>query len=760
MAKALAGATDPTAEPSARFDPATDAENAAAHGEESPDARSGSERVDEIQATVRGALERALDHYQDTLEPDQKEATDYYYGRPFGDEEDGRSKVVSTDVRDATRAQLPSLMRVFFGPERAVEFRPRGLEDEPMARQMTDTVGYVVREENPGFLILYSAFKDALVRRLGVLKWWWDETYRVSASDYTGLDTDGVLALLSDPGVEDFDITGQDGETYDVRITRKEASGCPRFAAVPPEEFVFTPHARSLEDAPLVAHVREVPAEDLLQMGVDADVIAEAAGRRRSVSDEDLAFARSFDGDTASRFDEGDDEVLDPSQRPVLYAEAYALIDGADDGVAEIRLFRCVGPEFRITNGDGLGEVVDEVPFAVLTPEPEPHTLIGLSNFDLLRDVQRVKSQVLRGTLNSLALAIEPKTEVVEGEVNMQDLINPEISGIVRVTKPGMQREIVHTFVGPDALPVLEYYDGIKEERTGITKASQGLDADSLQSSTKAAVAGTFAAAQQQIEMIARVFAETGIRRLFKGILGLMCRHQDRPRTVRLRGTYVEIDPRQWDATMDVSINVALGQGAPEDRIATLSSILAAQQAAKEMGAPFVSWVEIRNALAKGAELAGWHNPDQFFRPWGMAEEQQMQAAMANQPPAPDPNMALVQVEAAKAQSQMQIEQLKAEVQRSIEAQKMELERWKAQMQDDRERDKAARDAALKQFEIEMEYQSKIADAALRTRIEQERAEIDERVRREQTHLQAAVQHAANETNAEVQREASRGGDE
>jgi len=699
---------NPRSKPDPRYDPANDAESAKAHGGTK---KKKKERLEEIQSIVQRSLERARSHYEENLEPDQKLATDYYMGRPFDDEVDGRSKVVSTDIRDATHAQMPSLARIFFSPENAVEFRPRGPTDEPQARQMTDYIRYVVSEDNPGFLIFDSWFKDALVRRLGWVKWFWDEFYRVEATNYTGLDIDGLVALQSDEGVENIELTSEEGsELYDVRVTRRKKGGCPKFTAVPPEEMVFTPNARSLETAQLVAHVRRVTVEELIQLGIDEDLIDEAQDEPDS-DNEDLESTRQVEG---SAWDRDDDENVDPSQRKVLFAEAYCLIDGDDDKIAELRLFQCVGPKYLIANGDGLGEIVDEIPFAPLTPHPEPHTIVGLSNFDLLRDVQRVNSQLERGMLDSLAMALEPKTEVVEGEVNMADLMNPEINGIVRVRRPGMQREILHSFVGMDVLPVLGYFNEKKENRTGQTKAAQGLDADSLQSSTKAAVAATLSASQQRIEYIARVFAETGVKSLFKGLLRLVVKHQDEKRMVRLRDQYVEIDPRAWDASMDVMVNVGLGQGTPEDRIGALSGILAAQKEMQAMGSPLVSNVEIRATFARAIEFAGFRNPDQFLKPWGPQEEMAMQQAQSENAPPPDPQMLLVQIEQSRVAGQAQIDR-----------EKLELERWKIQLQDDREREKIARDAALKEYELELKHGVEIEDLKLKAKIQADRAAMD-----------------------------------
>lgn len=706
---------NPRTEPDPRFDPANDDENALAH-EMDPTSPDASEvDVDEIQDTVKSLLEEAIDHYEETLEPDQVTATDYYYGRPFGDEKKNRSQVVSTDVRDATQAQIPSCMRIIFGPERVVEYRGEGPEDEAAADQATDYINkVVVQEDNPGFLTFHSVLKDGLVRRTGIVKWWWDEFNRVKSQAYTGLTIEEVQVLAMEGGELEVEATYQelvtvptpDGQQmqapldlYDVRVTRTETHGRSRFAAVPPEEFVYTPNARSLDQATLVAHVREVAAEELIAMGVpEADVEDARGSRRSSKANKSLEWARQHHGGDTQWGDEYHDDDADESRQGVLYAECYVLIDGDGDGVAERRLFRCMGPDFEVINGD-VGEIVDGVPFAVFTPDPEPHTIVGLSNYDYLGDVQKIKSQIQRHTLNSLAQSVDAITEVVQGEVNMGDMLSPDINKIVRVRRPGMMREVRHSFVGGDTLPVLQYWDEIKENRTGTSKAAMGLDADALQSSTKAAVAATLTASQQRIEIIVRVFAELLMKPLFRGLLELETKHRNRERVVRLRNSYVQVDPRVWDAGMDVQINVGLGQGAPEDRVMALQSILAQQKELLMAGSPLVSQVELRRTLGRAVELAGFRNSDEFFRPWGPEQEQALQQQMAQQPPEPDIQEKLLQLEAMKVQADAEADRIKAE-----------NERLKLQMEDDRERDKMRGDFALREYEIELKYKTEVPD--------------------------------------------------
>jgi hypothetical protein len=692
------------------------------------------ERIEEIQASISAQLEEAIAHYEENLEPIQVEATDYYHARPFGDEEKGRSKVVSSDLRDTTAHQVPSLMRVFLGPEKAVEFRAERPEDAQGAKQATDYINHVIREDHPAFLIFNAAFKDLLVRKLGVLKWWWEEFSRVEESTHEGLNAVELQVLTADEEVEvlgdvqEYEVDGV--PLYNLRIRRTKSYGCEKFDCIPSEEFFITPNARSRDEAALVAHVRDVPRDQLIAMGIDEDELDELENhsRTRNETTEGLAYARQYhDGGTA-----GDTkESVDPSQRPILYGEVYALVDGDGDGIAERRLFKVIGADFQITNfdEDGIpGEIVDEVPFAVGTMDPEGHTIVGLCNYDYTKDIQRIKSQVWRETLNSLGKAVEPVTVINWKDVNLADLTNPDVKGVVR-TRGDVNtsiREVAHSFVGQYTLPVLAELDNILESRTG-SKGGQGIDADTLQSSTKAAVAATLTASQQRIEFIARAIAETLIAPLFKGLLRLSIRHRNPGRMIRLRNEYVPVDPRHWNADMDVHINVGVGQGLAEDRILILKEVAADIKEQLAAGSPLASYAKYRNVLAKVLELGGWTNPDEFYEPWSDEDEANMRQQRANQPPS-DPAMALVQVEQMKAQAQIQ-----------LQAQKLAMEKEKMQMEADLARDKAAHEMYLEELKLQYEHNREVNRARAESEVARIRASLDADVKREKIATEAAV---------------------
>jgi len=320
-------------------------------------------------------------------------------------------------------------------------------------------------------------------------------------------------------------------------------------------------------------------------------------------------------------------------------------------------------------------------------------------------------------------------------KVNVDDLLNEEMGAVIRSDGVGNLNPIKHDFVGREVLPVLQYFGEVKENRTGISKAAAGLAPDALQSSTRAAVAATVEGGRQHIEMIARVFAETGMKRLYRGLYKLVKENQDRERVVRLRGDYVTIDPRDWDAEMDVIVNVALGGQTKEEKLQLITQIIADQKEQILAGSPLVDLTNLRHSLAKAVELAGFSNPQAFYKKFGAEELEQFQkqqAAQAAQQSQSDPEMALVEVERQrveaqivldreKAQADMQIQQFELQMKKmeieqraAVDAAKVELARQQAAAKDELERDKLDLDFAIKIAQIEAKLTAQVRDSQLK----------------------------------------------
>ena len=694
----------------------------------------------ELQAIVAGELEDAVSYIDADVSPIRAKGTEYYRGDPFGNEEDGRSQVVAMEVRDTVSAMLPSLMKVFFSTENVVEYVPRGPEDVASTQQATDYANYIFTNDNNGFMTTYALFKDSLVRKCGIAKYWWDEVEDVQIQEYSGLDDQTVQVLMQegaevkivvsypDPSMPEMQpqidpATGQpmpmaQPMLHDVQIKRTTKDGRIRIMAVPPEELVLDRRARSFEDASIIAHRQMATVEELLKMGYEMDEIEE------NISSTDLDSNDEYLARQPLSTTMGAADSLNPTQRRVLYVEAYIRVDFDGDGIAELRKICCMGSGYTVVRN----LPASYIPFVDFPCDPEPHTspLEAMSVFDLTHDIQEIKSEVLRNTLDSLAQSIHPRTAVVEGQVNIDDVLNNETGAIIRMRAPGMVQPFSSPFVGQPAFAMMDYMDQMREDRTGMSKAAMGLDADALQSSTKAAVAATIGASQGRLELQARILAE-GMKKLFKGILYLMTTHQDKPRMVRLRNEWVQIDPRVWNANMDVTVNIGLGNGDANERIQALTMIAGKQEQIMQqfgLSNPVVTPAMYIKTIQKIIELSGFKDASSYFQTLP-ADYQMPQADQ----PQPTPEQVLAQVQAQSIQADIQ-----------KKAAELELKREQMIRDDDYRRDQMAQDLMLKKYELELKYQTQISTAEIDARQAMDR----EAMQQQSAIVQQAVQTAAN----------------
>ena len=649
----------------------------------------------ELQGIVGRELEDAIDYIDNYISPARSLATKYYRGEPFGNEEDGRSQVVSMDVRDTVNAVMPSLMRVFHGSDESVSYIPTGPEDVEAAQQATDYANFIMNSDNNGFLVMQAAFKDALIRKVGIIKCFWEDKTEVETYNLTGLDDAALAALAAETDAQitvqksemigEPQIDPQTGEfiippqIHDVTVEYVRPDGRVQVEAVPPEEFLISREAKDIQTADYVAHRRIITVSELIAMGYREEDVEGLASAHDDMNTN--VERRTRNPALTNEMNARDDDAM----RKVLYVENYIRVDFDGDGIAELRKICTAGDGNKVLRN----EAVTMSPFVSFCPEMEAHDFFGSSLADAVMDVQRIKSNIMRNTLDSLSQSINPRLAIVEGMVNLEDCMSTENGAIIRQRSPGQITPMSIPFVGQAAFPVLQYMDDVKEARTGISKASMGLDASALQSSTAGAVSATVAAAQQHMELIARVFAETGMKNLFKLILHLITTHQDQPRMVRLSNKFVPIDPRAWNANMDVSVNVALGRGTDTDRMMMMRQIGEMQkEALATMGQvnPLTDISKLSNTLKSMTELAGFKDTSQFWND-----------PAAFQPPPkddkPDINEQLIQV---------QIQQIQADMQKK--AAELQLKREKMMMDDDRERDKLEAELYVKAEEMQAKY--------------------------------------------------------
>tara|TARA_R100001463_G_scaffold16126_3_gene41954 strand:- start:2684 stop:4822 length:2139 start_codon:yes stop_codon:yes gene_type:complete len=680
---------------------------------------SKSNKIDytKLQGIIRSEMDDAED-YIGQIGKDRAESTDYYLGNEPENVSDLQSNFVSTDVRDSVLFMLPSIMRTFFGTKKVVEFVPNGPEDIAVAEQQTDYINYIVQQKNSGFKVFYDAFKDALVRKSGFVKAFWDETMTATTHEYTDLDPASYQALILDPDVEVVDesikmesitmlnpetgeeITQESPASYDLTIRRVKRKDQVCIEAVPPEEVLISRNARSFAESPYVAHRMVKTVSDLVAMGYDRDEIEEYAGSGSSFDADTYTEREAREPIGGNMYPGGADSE---HSKEVLYVEHYCFYDLDDDGIDERVRVCTVGNGANIINC----EAWDDLPIAMFCPDPEPHTAIGSCPADYVKPIQAAKSQIMRDTLDSLGHSIFPRMGVVEGQVNIDDVLNTDIGQPIRMRAPGMVQPFSVPFVGKEAFPVLGYLDESKENRTGVSKASAGLNADALQSSTKSAVAATMSGAQGRIELICRHFAEGGMQQLFKLVNGLVIKHQDAQAMYRLNNQFVTVDPRYWDADKDMIVNVAISKSSDEEKSALLAQMAGKQeQILQIMGVnnPLVSLQQYSNTLTKIIEMAGFKDAQAFINtqvpPMPPQPEQQQ----------PDAAEMLAQAEMQKAQVQAQKAMIDAET-----------DRMKIIMDDDRDRDKAEANIRLKAAELNAKYGAQVNVAEINALMERDR---------------------------------------
>ena len=645
---------------------------------------------DELASQLSGEIESASGNFNTELSAQREQSMKYYLGEPFGNEIEGRSEIVTTDVRDTIEYIMPSLMRIFTTHNNVAEFEPQGPEDVEMAQQATDYVNYVFNKQNNGFKILYDVFKDALISKTGIVKHFWEEKEEISTENYENLTEMEYQSILANDDLEVIEHTEvivmkQQVDDYgnlvspkvvehDVKVKKTKKDGQVRVLSVPPEEFLVSRRATSIEDASFVCHRVKKSVSDLILEGYSKSIVDDLPTYTHNNAEwnEERQARFSYDEDSVPA-----DEGKGPS-RKVWLEECYIHIDYDGDGIAELR---------KITkSGDVIldNEEIDSIPFSTICPLPIPHKFHGMSIADTVEDIQLIKSTIMRNLLDNMYLTNNARYAVLAGQVELDDLLSSKPGGIVRMRAPGAVTALPTPQIQPYAFQMVQYLDGIREERSGVSKMTQGLNPDVLTSHvTSGAISAATESSMQRIELIARIFAETGIKDLFRNIYALVQRYEDRKKMAYLNGKFVPIDVSRWKEKLNCTVNVGVGSGSQTAKTQTMGSIMQIVQGLVQNGGmgSLVTPQNIYNAVSEFIAQSGYKNADQFI-----SNPQTM-------PPKPPPEPTLEEkVAQQKAQVELQKLQLQAQelqVETQLKAQELKLKQ-----------EEAAINLALKQQEL------------------------------------------------------------
>ena len=690
----------------------------------------------ELKSILQAEIDDSIGYIESETVDQRKQALQAYLRQPYGNEVEGKSQIVTGEVAEAIDGALPSLVRIFTGSDNIVIFEPQGPQDEASAKQATDYCNWVFLRDNEGVAILHDWFKDALLQKNGIIKAYWEDKEDITKERYFDLSDDELAMLMSDESMEIveqdttefpvFDPMGQPvidqmgmpvmGATHNVVVQKRKKSGKVTIENVPPEEFLISKKARTIADSPFVAHRQMLTRSDLIAMGFN----------KKQVEGLQMDDALAYTPERVVRFSAGEQpyqvQTDDPSMQEIEVFECYVKTDMNGKGIATLtQVFYASNEILQDEDGKEAVEEVDYVPFHSICPIPIPHKFFGNSLADRTTDLQLIKTTITRQMLDNLYLTNNARVVAVEGQVNLDDLLTSTAGGVIRAKSPNAVQQLVVQNVANQAFPMLQYLDTVQSKRTGVSDASQGLDPSILQNVTAAAVASMQQAGAGKIELIARIFAETGVKSLFQGILHLLCKYQDKPRLVRMRGEFVEFDPRTWANQYDVAINVGLGAGNRQEQMAMLSMVLAKQeQLIAQYGPanPYVSPAQYRSTLGRMVEIAGFKDSGEFYKSITPEQDQMLSNPPPQQqqmPPEVEAMMARTQAEIqanqAKAQADIQLKQQQQQIDMEMAQQKAALEmqmmREKEAAKLMLEREKQQAYFAMKQQEFEAEAQLK-----------------------------------------------------
>ena len=657
---------------------------------------------DELLRVLRQQADDAYKYDEAVLQPAREEAVKAYVRKPYGNEEDGRSQAITSDVFDIVEGMLPDLVEVFISSDKAVVFDPVGAEDVESAEQVTNACNYVFYKQNNGFLTLYTAAKDGLLLGTGCVKWYWEDKRTPDFVTYhnwtelqivqylmTELDvelvgkepverTEGALQAEAREVLEQLELIEQP-ELFNVKFKRVKKRGIVKLANVPPDRVLISREHNSvlLDDCPYVAHYDEKSLSDIVQMGYKVD-------------DDDVK-AASLDsiGARLESYSDDKEDPLDPAMVKGWLVEEYVLVDYDGDGIAERRRIVRLGEKI-LDN-----EECSHVPIAGWSPYLISHRFYGMSVAELVLDFQKINTDILRQSMDNLYLANNQETVVLTDasgnpQANIDDLLNRRPGGILREKAAGAIRPYMQQWVGIQSQPMVEMLNVAKENRTGYTRYSQGLDANSL-NKTATGVSMIMNASQKRTKLMARIMAEALVVPIFRGIFKTLTDYSMEKLAFRLHNKFVQYDPQEWRDQYDMTVNVGIGQADSQAQMAMLQQIAQAQIIAAQSpyAAQLLDAKRVYNLQARIAEEAGFKNPNEFW-----------QDPASVPPPEPStPPQVMIEQQKLEMQQKQHEDKLQADVQKAQAGFQIDLEKHRMTLAHNAEQAELNRQAHMQRQE-------------------------------------------------------------
>lgn len=622
-------------------------------------------------------LADSLDFNSSELSKQRSESLKYYFGEPFGNEREGKSQVVTRDVQETIDWIMPSLMKVFTNGGQVVKYEPQTADDVEQAEQETEYVNYLFNRKNDGFKIMFDWFQDALMMKTGVTKVYVEEVDEPKFDRFSGLSGEEVQEILSDPAVELLDQLVDDNGNYRIKIKTTKMRREIKVVCVNPENFLIDRQATCLDDARFICHREKKTISDLRLMGVSEDILDQLPYDEYEFSDSTMEKLTrdNFDMSGNYQYNSSDDS---PGNREVWLSECYAKLDCDGDGFSELR--RIVVAGNHILSND----TWDCIPFADINAYRISHKFHGMSVYDKIRDIQELRSTLMRNVMDNIYRTNQGRYGVVEGQVNLEDLLTNEASGIVRMKSINAIQPLVTPQLAGDVYNMLDRLEADRGKRTGVTDRSRGLDENTLHSNQAASsVNQLMTAAEQQIDLIARMFAETGVKRLFQLLHDHAIKYQNQEEVFQLRGKWQTVNPANWRERSDLTVTVGIGNMNKDQQLIQLMRMWETAQAVVAGGGMgiLVTETNLYNMLREITENAGYKDVDRYWTNPSSPEAQQaaQQKAEAEAKPKPDDikaqaDMARAQADAMSKQADAQMKQAEAQLKMAeLELKKQEM---------------------------------------------------------------------------------------
>lgn len=531
----------------------------------------------EIKSAIEMEITDSLGQYGSYIHEQRRVNLRRYYGKPLGNEVEGSSAAQTSTVSDTIEWMMPSVMKSVFGSTKNIwNFQPTSPWDEPYAIQASDTINHVFRNECNGFEKIYDMCKTALLEKRGYLAVYLDERYEPQQETYRGLSEQWLGTLMSDQNLEVVGfaphegevvidpMTGAPMETFDVTVKRITKTAKIRIDSIPPEHMLLPRRETELnDDTRFSGYRKKMTVGELISLGYDADIVSTAPQDSRAEWSEGrverLYDENSFPSTQVNR--------TDGASRQLWVNFIWMRIDEDGDGYAELRNIVCIGDSGIVILDD---REVSYNPLCSICPIPMPHKFFGMCPADEAVDLQVISSTVLRQILDNMYRINNGRYAAVEGAVNMKDLVENKPGGVVRVQSLDAVTALATPQLPNTSFEVLNYVEKMGEKRTGVSSWQQGPDAADMKYQTSGAVSNVATASESRMTLINQIFAQTGIRQIGEKMLHIMCTQYTKPIVIKLRGQWVECDPRDWNPKMGCEVEAGLGVGDSEAKMKKL----------------------------------------------------------------------------------------------------------------------------------------------------------------------------------------------